>query len=720
VASLSPFLLALLLCGSALGAKPPAKVLEVIDGSGPRVIPLTVQAPKYPDGTHKEAVVEGTVDLTFRPTSTKPQHVRVLLASKGLTGVKELRHIVLRPHVVREVSVQVELPHGDQPEALDGELLIDARGASATLPVPQASIAVTAAIAAAGDVRFAPDPTVVQVTRWCLAVFPCNTQDGGTVNLYGSGVSSLIAGLEAAGQSTLTTKLRSGSETLDVELTELTADREHPGTATARLHLESKPSPGTYRGAIPVSPLLPDAPTLKLIVHSRYMFIWAVLSIFLGVLSAGFFYQQFGLSRRKRLLREMLVNTINGEYWPHQDDNQPDGPDKPDGGGGPLIWELEVTCPLRDNPQWTPYSPLDTAANIYTAIYWARNDADLNEAEAAAIDLAAKVKTWVVVIAEIRVLWKLVQEDREDESQWNTMKVATDSHLLLRMARRAPGSAKDSEALVEMIRRQTAWHQAMAEAWDTRARLASLKKATSPGAKKVGEAALKVELPALAKSAQSILTRTPSQQDELDVELETLYGKLLDLTQASQENSAIRDVEAVQLTDPGRDAEREAQSAQLLREISSLESTTPITFALIAAGKALLGSRQMAKAPEPTAAPARTTGFAWPTGHKRAARSRPPAPPTTGSPSYGLLRRLQLLDIVLSLAVLLGLTVLYAATVYGPGWGSVSDWGSAFGAGFAGHGAVKWALLPTYRSLRKPAVPEQEQAAAAAPATQTG
>jgi hypothetical protein len=712
---LSFFLLALFVCGSASAAKPPGKVLEVIDGSRTRTIALTVNAPENPDGTRSETTIGGTLDLTLRPTSTKPQHVRLLLASNGLASVKELRHIVLRPHVLREITVSVELPHGDQPDALDGELLIDARGPRATLPTPQASIAVTAAVAAAGDVRFAPDPTVVQVTRWCLAVFPCNTQDGGTVNVYGSGVSNLLAALSAAGQSTLTTKLRSGSDTLDVELTELSADREHPGTATARLHLESKPSPGTYRGAIPVSPLLPDAPTLKLIVHSRYMFLWAALSIFLGVLAAGFFYQQFGLSRRKRLVREMLVNTINGEYWPHQDDNRPGGPD-----GDPLIWELEVSCPLRDNPQWTPYSSMDTAANIYTAIYWARNDADLDESEAAAIALAAKVKTWVVVVAEIRELWNLVQEDRELESQWNATKVATDSRLLLRMARRAPGNAKDSEALVEMIRRQTVWHQALAEAWDTRARLVSLKKARSQGAKAVGEGAEKVNLTGLAKSAESILARTPSQQDELDVKLEAFYGKLLDLSQMSRDSSTIRDIEAVQLTNPGRDAEREAESGRLLGEISSLESTTPTTFALIAAGKALLGSRSAATMATHADIPARTTGFAWPTGHRRAGRPRPPASPATDSPSYGLLRRLQLLDIVLSLAVLLALTVLYAATVYGPGWGSVSDWGSAFGAGFAGHGAVKWALLPVYRSLRKPAAPKQEQPASATPATEAG
>jgi hypothetical protein len=677
-----------LLCS---GASAQAASIELIGGTEARSIPLTVHAASAANGAHNP-VLAGTLELTLRNSAKQQQSVSILLAGDVLPGPTTLGRVTLGPGAVRQVAASVTLPAGREPDALDGTVLVEAQASGQPRAIPQLSLPVTATIAPIGDVRFAPNPSVVQVTRWCLALFPCNTTRGGTVELSGSGVPSLLAALAAAGNPPLATKLRSGVNTLDVELTDLQADPDHAGTATAKLLLGAKPPAGTFTGTIALSALLPQAPSLSVQVHSRYMFLWAVLCIFLGVLAAGYLYQQLGLSRRKRLLREMMANAINGEYCPRHSENEIDGPRGP----ATLIWEPEIDCPLIDNRDWTYYTDLNTPANIYTAVYWARNDADLDEAQAAAVTVVRAVKTWLLAITDVRGLWELAEEARPQQERWDSTKTAWDSRLLLSKARRTPPDPASCAALLAKVKQQTSWHRALAEAWDVRAKLIQL-------GGDIGEAAMEVDLAQLAAEAKPILTRDDDEQDELELKLEEMRGKLITLVAQSNADPSTHEVTVA----PPLESEREAVSERLRGEIASLTGPTDLTFALMQAGRAIIPTDGEAEPPAAAAAAAAAAGGGKAPADSPPARDRrqptrdrrPPAPPTTNV-RYGLARRLRLLDLFMSAAILLAISLLYAVTIYGPAWGSIADWASAFGAGFGGQVTVKWALLPIYRSLR--------------------
>jgi hypothetical protein len=686
-------LLALVCCVSmwvpATANAADSSVIELIGGTAARTINVSPKASL----AGSRAVLSGEVQLTLRNTTTTTVDAEVLLASESLPGPTVLQHMALSPGALRQVSMTVTLPPDHEPDALNGTLVLDAKALHATSS-QQLLIPVTAAVAPIGDVRFAPDPAVVQVTRWCLELLPCNTTDVGSVQLYGSGVGSLVAEYEMLGETRLSTKLRAGSNSVDVELFDLQLNPERPGTATAHLRLGAKPTAGEYMGSIALSPLLPHSPALSISVRSRFMFIWVVLPIFFGVLLAGYFYQQLGLSRRKRLLREMMRHTINDEYCPLASKNKGDGVL----GHDTLIWDPKVPCELEDNPDWSYYTELKKPADIYTAIYWARNDADLNEAEAVAVALVRAIKSWLLVLTEVLVLWELIKQARGMQAQWDNLKTGWDSRLLISKARHPPRDRKSCDELLEKICQQAEWHRAMAEAWDLRSKLIAL-----PG--QPAQDAAAVDLPKVAAEAQPILDRTQEEQDELEQSLERLYAQLADILERVNANPATPTIEVA----PIGDGTLEVESQRLRHELVSLASPTPLAMASISGAYALAGLSGTS-----SASAAGEAEGAVPIKPTRA--RRPPAPPTS-SRAFGLVRRLRLLDLLMSVLILLATSVIYAATVYSPTWGSPADWGTAFAAGFSGQVVIKWALLPIYRSLRLRAPTGEAQPAATAAAT---
>jgi hypothetical protein len=700
-------LLALVCCVSmlvpAIAGAADSSVIELIGGTGARSIPLTVHSP----AGRGRPVLEGPLRLALQSNSARPQQLRLLLVSDTLPGPILLGHLTLAPGSLREVTATVQLPAQQEPSALDGTVLIDSTTSGATRGGAELSLPVTAAIAPIGDVRFAPDPTVVQVTRGCLHIFHCNTTDGGTVQLYGAGVSNLLAELSAAGESSLNTELRSGSNTLDVQLTELRPDPSQPGTATANLRLDTKPPPGTFTGAIALSPLLPQAPELSVEVHSRYMFAWAVLAIFLGVLTAGYFYQQLGLSRRKRLLREMMLTAINVEYCPRESNNDVDGLR----GREKLIWDPELKCPLKDNPKWTYTTELAKSFDIYTAIYWARNDTDLDEAQTAAVTVVKGVKIWLLVITDVRALWELTVEQRLLTPEWEQTTTSLDSHLLLLKAKHTPSEPASCNELLAKVKQQIGWHRCFAECWDLRGRLMKDDNNDIQGK------ASAVDLTALDREIKPVLTRTADEQDLLTYKLDQIYRELTKIANDANADASTPELAAVSVGD----GEREAISERLRNEIAFLQSTTPLTYAQISAGRVISPTDGADEAPEQQPDVAAPKGLlaainARMTAWRQPWAERPKAPPTASRRS-GVARRLRLLDLLMSAAILLATSLLYAVGIYGSSWGSVADWGTAFGAGFGGQVAVKWALLPIYRSLRLRAPTGEAQPAAAAAET---
>ena len=92
-----------------------------------------------------------------------------------------------------------------------------------------------------------------------------------------------------------------------------------------------------------------------------------------------------------------------------------------------------------------------------------------------------------------------------------------------------------------------------------------------------------------------------------------------------------------------------------------------------------------------------------------AAASQPSPQPEglarAASHTPGWIRGLTAQDLLWTLVIVLVSAAAYVPTFYGPSWGSLGDFGSAFVAGFVGKLVVNWAVLPAFASLTIRATP---------------
>lgn len=321
------------------------------------------------------------------------------------------------------------------------------------------------------------------------------------------------------------------------------------------------------------------------------------------------------------------------------------------------------------------YDELDNASSVGSALRWARNDSDLDEAQAAAVLIITRISNWRAMVNEVGNL--AAQRNDPPQSaygslEWEDTSVAHDTAVMLAAAKREPKDSAAARDLRERVRRQVAWHLAFATTWRLCAHLASHRS----GRQSV-EAARLDELDAEAPPA---ITRTAEQQDTLLYHLGVIYRRLYDLA------------DDLATLDLPMDLVHDAST----RESEDLDRTVAILDAYADRPHAAL--RALALTP----------------GALTASQADGSSSGRRVGPSAGLLRRLLLIDLLLSLAVIALTSIAYGVVVYDDTWGSLADWATAIGAGFTGQVAVKWAALPFYRSLRIRA--NREPASAPVPA----
>lgn len=708
---------------AAQGPTNASTAIELVGSNASRPILLSLRKVKSPKAA---TVLQGELHLVLRNVGKSKKRVRLLYARDEhnalvlpdgsnsvqlvLPAAPSRGYVSVRAGSVRQLALRFRLPTNRPPGDLDGTIEVETLRPRPADPIKQLALPVTGKLRPL-DVRFDPSSSVVQVTRGCL--FGCNTTDGGTVRLLGTGVGLLLTELRQAGQVSIDTTLRRGSgQSVEVTLTDLEPDSERPGSAVAKLTLGSEPEPGKYSGKLALSRLAADAPSLPIEVRSRVWVVWTVLFIFAGVLVAAMIFMQLGLNRRKQLLKDALERVV-GQYCEHAQGNLAGS-----NGGDPLIWKLSVDCPLRKDPNWNYYDELDTANSIYTATYWARTEADLDEVQTAALKLVVGVKAWMLVLNECAALWELARAHREEVEPgqlWGATNVARDSDLLLRKARRPPADAQANSQLMDQIQMQTAWHRSFAEAWDLQIRLQ--RAGGDAGAK-----AAQVPLKELDQEAKPVASRSRDQQDELDRKLEALRARLLRLRDESNRDETTRDVPLVALSA----GPQEVEAATLRAELDSLQSLSAqpqLALATLTAGPSL-AAPETGEVPNPEGGPA-------PSSAEPPAASAPAPPPASPPPApvgndvregkrpSRLLRGLRRIDFAVSLVILIISSLVYAATVYDDTWGTPADWVTAFGAGIIGQLTIRWALLPIYRSIRMrtSAPPAKEAEAQAAVVT---
>jgi hypothetical protein len=253
-----------------------------------------------------------------------------------------------------------------------------------------------------------------------------------------------------------------------------------------------------------------------------------------------------------------------------------------------------------------------------------------------------------------------------------------------------PADSAACAALVTAAKRQTLWQEALAEAWDLRETLIE-------GGGNTANAAGNINLLPLIENAKPALSRDDDEQDKLELELEAIRSQLVELAEQTHEQAATPNVEIPIPSEP----EREVVSERLRNELIALAVPDRLDFARIQALRAVApagASDEHGQAPAAELAGANAGANAAPA--QVPSRASRPSPPSSVTSRSGIVRRLALVDLMLSFAILVATAVLYAVTVYGPSWGSAADWASAFGAGFLGQVTVQWALLPMYRSMR--------------------
>ncbi|MGB0097673.1 MAG: hypothetical protein WBP81_34690, partial [Solirubrobacteraceae bacterium] len=203
-------------------------------------------------------------------------------------------------------------------------------------------------------------------------------------------------------------------------------------------------------------------------VDSRAWFLWAVIFIFLGVLASAALTNWLALRRRKKLLNRELDNTVQ-TYLTNRRLNYPKGEPEPR-----LIWASNVDGPLKVDPTWEYFDDLKSTNRIYTAIKWARNDADLDEAAAAVGGVHDAVETWVKTVKAASDLYKVNANPpfSQERTSWTDTATARQTDLLLRNLQHTPEDAKLLAALPQIVARQASWHRAFANAWELRTTLA--------------------------------------------------------------------------------------------------------------------------------------------------------------------------------------------------------------------------------------------------------
>jgi hypothetical protein len=656
--------------------------VELLGGKDSR--PIQLSPTKQVDGSLS---LKGHLDLAFSNRTGSTQPVRILYTASDSTATRSVGYLALRRHATDVVQPSFELGQGEAPKSLDGTLLV--KVGPRNNPSEQFSVPVTGAVASFGDVHFEPNKLVIHATRWCLG---CNITAGGNVRLYGDDVGRLLSYRAAGGETASEVNLYSAGRSVRVQLKNLRPDPADPRVLLGTVSLLGRPPPGKYSGTVQLSSLVPGAPGLPIEAVSRIWVLWAILAILLGVALGGLLYQFLGLWRRKRLLSGALEYVVD-DYARHRGLNELRGAP----GQRQLIWDLKIKHPLVRNKAWKYWEELDSSSNIYTAIYWARNEGELDEAQAATLTLVHAIKTWLLALTEVRGLWELrnAHHDPDTEDEWGKTVVMKDTELLLVRARRTPGDELLSSKLVALAAQQTSWHRLFAQAWDLKERL--IKFGVHAGAQ-----AAKVKLIELDTGSKSVLERTEDEQDELDRCLSLLYRKLV---QIRTEHAP-----AVALEVPS--TEKEEQSAARRSELKSLHTSPRAEVALanlqattITALAPVTGGPE--KTPEPSPAPPPSTASAAPSPRERTLSDADEAPPGhkfqrlwTRAGQSTFLRWLRALDLLASFAILLITSILYVATIYTDTWGTVGDFASAIGAGFLGQVVVKWALLPVSRSVR--------------------
>jgi hypothetical protein len=566
-------------------------------------------------------------------------------------------------HALVDLELVASLPADATPADLDGILqlqLVRQKGPA----TPPLDVTVEGAPPLLSGIAIAPATLTLHAVSWLGPISRPSTAHA-SIELRGPGVPSLF---RQSGTLSTLILLRSGSGHEVPARLVATAPAQDGDVASGRVEVFGTLSPGTYDGELPLSNLSAGGPHLSLTLQSSDSFIWALLAVGLGALIGGGIYLASERKRRKSLLEGNLKDGLSA-YAARRAELRTPGPSP--------LWDVSE---LGDEAswfqrKWTALPQIAGVQGIWTEIFWARTENDLNEAEKAVIAVLERVGRWLL-LAQGEDLGKLkgvVGLDPLDPpgQVWERTKACFDTSLLLRELREVePRDDADVRSLIERLVRQARWHAALATTWHMKGTVAKDMAVNEGNYTALEKEAIfnKMDLSAIDTAAHPERTRTAEKQLELETELDTFRERLDEIYKGP---GNLSDLEV-----PGPEPARELGSltADQARRQGDVDISLPADLAPAATA--------VAEAPPPQAPGSRRDRL-------RAAASRTP----------GWLTAITTRDLLWSAVIVIVTLCAYVPTFYGPSWGSLGDYGTAFLAGFLTKTIVNWALLPAFASL---------------------
>jgi hypothetical protein len=565
------------------------------------------------------------------------------------------------------LELAVSLPRNSSPSNLKGvvELQLSRAGAPVGKPVELQ-------VSGLGDplAGVSLDPAKVEVhstNQWGpiagLGPIANHDSDNATVELRGPGVPDLFRqGVEPVSFDMLLRTTEGGE--LTASFTEL-KQTDDPNVAEATLAIRGDFDPGEYAASLPISDLSESSPKLSVDVQANHGFVWALLVVFIGAFIGGGIYFASNLRRRKLLLRECIKNLLR-RYK-----RKLKALDKQRVDGRLPIWDLSDY--LKDEStwykvDWSALPELDGVEATWSSVYFARTNADLDDAATSVTDLRAKVTRWLRAAEAFGALTEVQQLDPviTTGEVWASTKAVRDTRSLLRRLREIePVDDASAETLLARVRNQARWHAALAHAWNMKGVLGRHMAANPSEYSANDHAAFKaMDLEALDKQGSPEHSRTDDTQFDLESSLDDFE-------------------DTIKATYKGKAGDLEPSGPRRAVLLGAM------TVADVHAGgvRDLLGDEPADRL----------------TGSEVGSEEHPERMPATIA---NVIRR----DFAWTAIITVVTTAAYVPIFYGPTWGTVGDYASAFAAGFLGKAVVDWTALPLFQSLH----PGARQATAAA------
>jgi hypothetical protein len=658
-------------CAAVFSSAASAATLSVV-GSGQQALKIELD-----HGSNDKLVGQGHLVLRNDSEAPGTLHLEYLPQRGAEASDLKLAPITVSPHALATVNFDAELPAGSDPAELAGiaSLRLESQGKAVGEPL---DLTIEGAGQSFANVSIVPSAILLHNVNWAGFLHHAKSASI-SVELIGVGVPGLFHG--GATQFTSHTLLRS-STGHELEATLTAAPPAGTDTlARGEVKVTGSLAPGSYSGTLPLSSVAaPGAPAVSVTTESGDSFLWAMLVVGLGALAGGGVYLASGLRRRKELMKQEVKEALERYRRVRHEWEARAGAPKlwtPSGLGEERKWFVH---------RWTSLPQLDGVQGVWSQIYWARNEGDLDKAQEPVETLVTRLRRWLVVADDggpqlLQEALNLAPREGAQTVWRKTRTYLATAELLGRAAAQEPADDKAAEKLVEEVNRQARWHARLATLLDLKSQILADVGNREGSYEESDTETLKAIDPA-AIDAKFAEVKGPDQQIALEVEVDGEVRVLRKMAEA-------KGLELRRIEGPDKAA------------------------ALGAADFIDIAQQGIAPAVRPRVATAATDLIPG-----AAAQSSGEAPAEGSERTPVWLTGLRTQDVLWSALVVIVALAVYVPVLYGPTWGNLGDYAGAFIAGFVGKVAINWAALPAFRSLsaRAKAPDLKEVAPDAAPA----